>query len=144
MVIGDLSQRQMAMRERAKDQPIRFKNRAVLNDWGCYTFTQMLAYKCQLSGKELIKLDERNTSKTCSQCGHLQDMPLWKRTCCCQNCGLVMDRDDNSADTILARFLARRGPHTSSGKCGVLYEDQNGVEVLEASCLIQVQQREWW
>lgn len=138
VVIGDLSQRQMAMRERAKEQPNRFKNRAVLNDWGCYTFSQMLAYKCQLSGKELIKLDERNTSKTCSRCGHLQDMPLWKRTYHCENCGLVMDRDDNSADNILARFLARRGPHTSSGECGVLHEDQNSGEVSEISCPIQV------
>jgi len=49
-----------------------------------------------------------------------------------------MDRDDNSADTILARFFARRGPHTSSGECGVLHEDQNGVEVSQISCPIQV------
>ena len=134
----------MAMRERAKDKPNRFKNRAVFNDWGCYTFAQMLVYKCQVSGKELLKLDERNTSKTCSRCGQMQDMPLWKRTYHCENCGLVMDRDDNSADNILARFFARRGPHTSSGECGVLYEDHNSVEVMEASCPIQVQQREWW
>ena len=94
-----------------------------------YAFTQMLEYKCQLYGKELVKLDERNTSKTCSRCGHMQDMPLWKRTYRCENCGLVMDRDDNSAVNILTRFLARRGPHTSLGECGVLSEDQNGVEV---------------
>jgi putative transposase len=134
VVIGDLSQRQMAMRERAKEKPNPFKNRAVFNDWGCYTFTQMLAYKCQLYGKELVKLDERNTSKTCSRCGHLQDMPLWKRTYRCENCGLVMDRDDNSAVNILARFLAQRGPHTSPGECGVLHEGQNSVEVTAASC----------
>ena len=144
VVIGDLSQRQMAMRERAKEQPNHGKNRAVFNDWGCYTFTQMLAYKCRLSGKELVKLDERNTSKMCSRCGHLQDMPLWKRTYRCENCGLVLDRDDNSADNILARFLARRGPHTSSGECGVWYEDQNGVEVTEASCPILVPELKLW
>ncbi len=144
VVIGDLSQRQMAMRERAKEKPNRFKNRAVFNDWGCYAFTQMLAYKCQLYGKELVKLDERNTSKTCSRCGHMQDMPLWKRTYRCENCGLVMDRDDNSADNILTRFLARRGPHTSLGECGVLSEDQNGVEVTQASCPIQRPQLKWW
>ena len=55
-----------------------------------------------------------------------------------------MDRDDNSAVNILTRFLARRGPHTSSGECGVLYEGQSSVEVTEASCPLQVQQLKLW
>jgi len=55
-----------------------------------------------------------------------------------------MDRDKNSAVNILTRFLAQRGPYTSSGECDVLDEGQNenGVEVMETSCLTQVQQRE--
>ena len=114
VVVGDLSVRQMAMKERTKEKPNRFKNRAVFNDWLLYTFLQMLLYKCQLSGKELIKLDESYTSKTCSGCGHQQDMPLWKRTYHCANpqCQLIMDRDENSAKNILMRYLARLRPHT--------------------------------
>ncbi len=138
VVVGDLSQRQMVTKQHQEKN--RFKNRAVYNEWGLYTFLQMLTYKCQLYGKELVFLDERNTSKMCSCCGHLQDMPLWKRTYCCGNCGLVMDRDLNSAINILRRFLARRGPHTSFGTCGVLQEDQNGVEVTRTSCPIHMQQ----
>ena len=118
VVVGDLSQRQMVMKEHQERN--KHLNRAVFNDWGLYTFTQMLTYKCQLYGKELFFLDERYTSKTCSGCDNLQAMPLWKRTYCCTNCGLVMDRDDNSAVNILTRFLARRGPHTPFGACGVL------------------------
>jgi putative transposase len=137
VVIGDLSQRQMVMKEHQEKN--KYRNRAVFNDWGLSTFTEMLTYKCHLYGKELVFLDERNTSKACSGCGNLQAMPLWKRTYCCTNCGLVMDRDENSAVNILTRFLARRGPHTPL-ECGVLHEDQNGVEVMEASCPIQVQQ----
>lgn len=137
VVIGDLSQRQMVMKEHTERN--KHLNRTVFNDWGLYTFTEMLKYKCHLYGKELVFLDEYNTSKTCSDCGNLQAMPLWKRTYCCVECGLVRDRDENSAVNILARFLARRGPHTPS-ECGVLQENQNGVEVLEASCSIQVQQ----
>lgn len=38
-----------------------------------------------------------------------------------------MDRDENSAVNILTRYLARRGPHTSSVECGVLQED--GLDV---------------
>jgi putative transposase len=110
VVIGDLSQRQMVTKEHTEHQ--KAVHRAVYNDWGLYQFVQMLDYKCQLAGKELIKLDERDTSKTCSGCGNMQSMPLYKRTYRCRTYGLVMDRDENSAINILRRFLARLGPHT--------------------------------
>ena len=84
-------------------------HRAVYNDWGLSGFVQMLTYKCLLAGKELVILDERETSKTCSSCGHQQPMPLWKRTYRCGNCSLVLDRDENSAVNIRERFLARLG-----------------------------------
>ncbi len=137
VVVGDLSQRQMVTKQHVERN--KHLNRAVFNDWGLYTFIEMLTYKCTLYGKELVFLDERNTSKMCSGCGHVQKMPLWKRTYCCVECGLVMDRDDNSAVNILTRFLARQEPHTPQ-ECGVLHETQSSVEVKEASCEGRVQQ----
>ncbi len=104
VVVGDLSQRQMVMKEHKERN--KHLNRAVFNDWGLYSFVQMLRYKCLLYGKELVILDERDTSKTCSGCGRKQPMPLWKRTYRCE-CGLILDRDENSAVNILMRFLAR-------------------------------------
>jgi len=105
VVIGDLSQWQIVTKEHKERN--KHLNRAVFNDWGLYTFVQMLTYKCALYGKELVIVDERDTSKTCSGCGHMQAMPLWKRTYRCKECGLIMDRDENSAVNILMRFLAR-------------------------------------
>ncbi|HEY4036248.1 MAG TPA: transposase [Ktedonobacteraceae bacterium] len=125
VVVGDLSQRQMVTK--AHHEKNKYRNRAVYNDWGLYTFIEMLTYKCQLYGKELVILDERNTSKMCSGCEQLQEMPLWKRTYKCPKCGLVMDRDENSAVNILTRFFARRGPHTPSVECGVLQD--SGLDV---------------
>jgi putative transposase len=121
VVVGDLSQKQMVTSEHKEHN--KYLNRAVYNDWCLYTFLQMLAYKCQRYGKELQILDERNTTKMCSGCGHLQPMPLWKRTYCCTECRLVMDRDENSSVNILNRYfialaaihlwyIARLGPHT--------------------------------
>ncbi len=133
IVVGDLSQRQMVTREHRERN--RHLNRAVYNDWGLYTFVQMLAYKCMLYGKELVILDERDTSKTCSGCGHKQSMPLWKRTYRCPNtgCRLVIDRDENSAVNILKRYLARLGPHMEriSMRCADVFtaiEDVNTCE----------------
>jgi putative transposase len=109
VVVGDLSQRQMVMKEHQERN--KHLNRAVYNDWGLYSFVCMLQYKCQLYGKELILENERDTSKTCSRCGHQQPMPLHKRTYHCAECGLIIDRDENSAINILMRFFARLGPH---------------------------------
>lgn len=110
VVVGDLSQRQMVMKEHRERN--KYLNRAIMNDWGLYTFIQTLLYKCHLYGKDLQFVDERNTSKQCSGCGNLKAMPLWKRTYQCAECGLTMDRDENSAVNILMRFLAGLRPHT--------------------------------
>ena len=115
-------------------------NRAVFNDWGLSTFMQMLVYKCQLNGKEVVELDERNTSKMCSECGNLQNMPLWKRTYCCVECGLVMERDDNSALNILKRFLAGLPPYTLAKGCDVLQDTRLDVVGMEPTQAGEVQQ----
>jgi IS605 OrfB family transposase len=119
VVIGDLSQRQMVIKKREGEarqerNKRRIRNRMVYNDWGLYGFVQMLRYKCLRFGKELSIIDERDTTRMCHACKHKQDMPLWKRTYRCENenCGLVMDRDENSAVNIYQRFVARLGPHT--------------------------------
>jgi putative transposase len=102
VVIGDLSQRQMVIKKQENENPKertkrRIRNRMVYNDWGLYGFVQMLTYKCLRFGKDLYIIDESDTSRMCHVCKHKQDMPLWKRTYRCTNCGLVMDRDENSA-----------------------------------------------
>jgi IS605 OrfB family transposase len=132
VVVGDLSQRQMAMREHHEKNKQR--NRAVYNDWGLYPFLQMLAYKCQLYGKDLAIISERDTSKMCSACGTLQPMLWWKRTYHCQNenCSLKMDRDENSARNILKRFLARRRPHTGDPvRCADVFTAIDDVNTCE-------------
>jgi putative transposase len=101
-------------RETRKDRnKRRIRNRIVYTDWGLYGFVQMLQYKCLRFGKELYIIDERDTTRMCHACKRKQDMPLWKRTYRCENenCGLVMDRDENSAVNIYERFVARLGPH---------------------------------
>ena len=119
VVIGDLSQRQMVIKKQEDETPKerrkrQIRNRMVYNDWGLYGFAQMLAYKCLRFGKALSIIDERDTTKMCHKCKHKQDMPLWQRTYRCENenCGLVMDRDENSAVNIYQRFVAGPPPHT--------------------------------
>ncbi len=73
--------------------------------WG--KFAQLLTYKAESAGCQIVKVDPRNTSKTCSQCGNIQDMPLYKRFYGCVNCNFVIDRDYNSAINILSKLAGQ-------------------------------------
>ncbi|NEQ41338.1 MAG: IS200/IS605 family element transposase accessory protein TnpB [Okeania sp. SIO3I5] len=67
-------------------------------DQGFYEFRRQLEYKCQWYGSELVVVDRFfPSSKTCSNCGHVQDMPLSLRTYDCPECGLSIDRDLNAS-----------------------------------------------
>ena len=130
VVVGDLSQRQMVTKQHQEKN--KHRNRAVFNEWGCYTFVQMLVYKCLLYGKDLEIISEKYTSKDCHRCGNRQAMPLWKRTYHCERCGVVMDRDENSAHNILERFLARLGPHVADAtRCADVFTAIDNVNTLE-------------
>jgi putative transposase len=75
-------------------------------------FINMLSYKAESAGMKVIKVDARNTSKQCSNCGNIQDMPLSERTYICNFCGMIMDRDVNASINILKRAtLGQRGSH---------------------------------
>ena len=75
-------------------------------------FIQILSYKAESAGMKVIKVDPRNTSKECSNCGNIQDMPLSERTYICNRCGMQKNRDINASINILKRAtLGQRGSH---------------------------------
>lgn len=70
------------------------------------TFTNMLIYKAESAGKEVVKVDPKNTSQLCSRCGELVPKQLHERWHSCPNCLLELDRDHNSAINIFNRGQA--------------------------------------
>lgn len=68
-------------------------------------FINMLSYKAESAGMKVIKVDARGTSKTCSNCGNIQDMPLSMRDFNCDRCGVRLDRDINASINILKRAM---------------------------------------
>lgn len=67
--------------------------------WG--TFMEILAYKAEDAGRELVKVSAAYTSQTCSGCGRAQKIKLSQRRYICE-CGIDLDRDHNAAINILA------------------------------------------
>ncbi|NET16960.1 MAG: IS200/IS605 family element transposase accessory protein TnpB, partial [Okeania sp. SIO1H6] len=67
-------------------------------DQGFYEFSRQLEYKTHWYGSKLVVVDRFfPSSKTCSNCGHVQDMPLKIRTYDCPECGLSIERDLNAS-----------------------------------------------
>lgn len=73
--------------------------------WG--NFARMLAYKAVACGCQFVEVNPRNTSRTCSECRAIVDMPLSKRTFRCTKCGFVCHRDLNASINIDRAGLAR-------------------------------------
>lgn len=69
--------------------------------WG--KFADMICYKAEEAGSKVVFVNPKNTSKTCSNCGSLQDLLLQARTFECHSCGMIKDRDLNAAQNILNR-----------------------------------------
>ncbi len=74
--------------------------RKSISDTAYHMFTKFLEYKLKDEGKTLIKINKYYpSSKTCSVCGKIHDIPLSQRTYTC-TCGNYMDRDHNAAINI--------------------------------------------
>lgn len=81
-------------------------------------FNRQLEYKCRWRFKHYLKIGRfEPTSKTCSNCGCVQEMPLSKRIFDCPNCGLSMDRDLNASLNIRNIGINTLG-HSGINACG--------------------------
>jgi len=80
----------------------KFK-RKLNNGFPYYKLSYFIEYKARWLGIKVIKVSERNTSKTCHRCGHrgLRVGSLFK----CPHCGYVCNADYNGAMNILKRAM---------------------------------------
>jgi len=81
----------------------RHLSRAIA-DVGLYEFRRQVEYKARYAGVQ-VKTVSRwyPSSKTCSACGwHHEDLTLADRVFCCQQCGMILDRDENAALNLAA------------------------------------------
>jgi putative transposase len=70
-------------------------------DANFYELRRQLEYKSKKFGSEVILAGRfYPSSKTCSSCGHIQDMPLKLRVFDCGKCGLSIHRDFNAAKNL--------------------------------------------
>jgi len=86
-----------------------------IQDSGWGMFFDILAYKAEDAGKQVVKVNPHNTSQMCSGCGHIVKKTLAVRIHKCPHCGLELDRDINAARNILATALSITGSDGAFG-----------------------------
>ena len=97
--------------------------------WG--NLANMLTYKAESAGGEVVRVDPKHTSQICSGCGHRPEksIGLGVRTYVCKPCGLRLDRDINAAVNILHRGFPAPVPGGTTPECG---ENENEAIPLGA------------
>lgn len=94
---------------------LRKSQRSRHSSWSFWQLRFFLSYKAALAGVPLHTVDPRNTSRTCSECGHCAKENRKSQACfCCVNCGQTMNADINAAMNISRASVMV--PNDSSGR----------------------------
>ena len=105
--IGDWSKKQSLADTGSKNANKRI-NRVVQNQLPVAKLVDYLTYKANLKSCEVSKVNEANSTNTCSDCGHLgEKLHPSIRTFRCKNCGLEIDRDENAAINLYKWYAAK-------------------------------------
>ena len=79
--------------------------RWLMGNWAFDQLRLFIGYKCEAAGVSLIMVDPRNTSRTCSECGHCDKANRKSQSKFeCLSCGFCANADKNAACNI-----ARKG-----------------------------------
>jgi putative transposase len=110
------------MSRRGKGRRKAGLNRAIA-DAGWRQFLSTLDWQARKAGRQVVHIDPRNTSQTCSGCGAKakRRLGLADRIFACEACGLVLDRDRNAARNL------------NPGRLGCSYRVSTGDDVDKTS-----------
>jgi len=83
---------------------VRKSQRAKHHGWNFFQLRSFIEYKAKWAGVPVVLVDPRNTSRTCSECGHCDKKNRKSQAeFVCQACGHSMNADFNAAVNIAAR-----------------------------------------
>ena len=99
---------------------VRKRQRAKQHNWGFGQLRAFLSYKAQRAGVPLVFVDPRNTSTTCSRCGHVERRNRRSQAeFSCIRCGFEGHADINAARNLAARGFVS-APHLVAPHLGQL------------------------
>lgn len=88
----------------------RKRERTKLHSWAFHQLGEFLAYKSEMAGVPLFRVDPKHTSQRCSQCGHTEKANRKSQAeFCCKKCGFATNADWNGAGNIRLKGLKLLG-----------------------------------
>jgi putative transposase len=113
--------------------PVRKRQRNRHSGWSFFQLRSFVEYKAALAGVPVVTVDPRNTSKTCSVCGHCERANRPTRdTFLCRHCGYSANADLNSA-----RNLAGLGRSNAASKVASSDPGSNPGELSRKATALQ-------
>jgi len=98
---------------------VRKAQRRALHSWGFWQLASFVEYKAALAGVPFVKVDPRNTSRTCPGCGHVAKANRPTRDqFLCVSCGLAGPADHFAAVEI-GRRAAIGQPYAAAAVLGL-------------------------
>ncbi|HLQ27632.1 MAG TPA: transposase [Ktedonobacteraceae bacterium] len=95
---------------------VRHENRYERHSWAFYQLRIYIAYKAAWAGVPVRFVDPRNTSKTCSACGHCEKANRQSQSSFkCKQCGFCLNADINAAINISRAEVKRPMVATRKG-----------------------------
>jgi putative transposase len=80
---------------------VRHEHRYERHSWAFFQLRQYISYKAAQAGVPVYLVDPRNTSRTCSACGHVEKANRKSQSeFLCQRCGFAANADENAAINI--------------------------------------------
>jgi IS605 OrfB family transposase len=76
-----------------------------LSNWSFWQLEQLLTYKSEALGKQIVKADARYTSQKCSNCGQIEKTNRNGSHYYCDRCGYREHADINAAKNIRNNYL---------------------------------------
>lgn len=90
-------------------QTVRKADRQRFGNWAFYQLDSFIEYKAKIAGVPVIKVDPRNTSRTCSVCGFVSQSNRKSQSIfSCNNCGFTTNADFNGAVNIALKAIVNQ------------------------------------
>ncbi len=108
IVMEDLNVKQMTSKDNVNKTIGKKKTKSMRKNILQISFSMfkyILTYKCAMNGVYVSLVDPKNTSKSCSCCGNIDNqLNITKRVYECKECGLKIKRDHNSCINMINKF----------------------------------------
>lgn len=104
---------------RDRSGKLRKEHRRDVNGWAFYQLEQFLRYKAAWRGFDVIEVDPRYTSQSCSRCGYIHKTNRNRHRFSCGACGYTLDADLNASRNVRLRGLLTRQSLDENGVSSV-------------------------